>query len=190
MSVTCYPPSRLMGSGTETLVLPLSWGDMREAAENPLIAATYPGIPTYDTAANLLFALQLRTNTGSHTNLWWLVVVLPRTYLAATDLTLKIDGLYVLGGDGVKVASTIDVEAFPYDSVNGDFSNADICATAATTLTNAVSTLSFTLTGATLTPLTPILIRFTSVINITSAGGAGTGQNSINFPRIEFSGRE
>lgn len=188
MTIRFIPKSRL-GDLTETLILPLLWGDMRDDAENPLTAATFPKVPTYDTVVTGSFDCNTQTNTGTTTDVWWLIVTILRTYLSVTDMTLKIDGKYVLGGDSVVVAATIDCEVFPYDSTNGDFSNADICS-AINSLANAFGTESFTLTGTTLTPLIPMLIRFTSVINITSAGGAGTAYNTFNFPRLEFSGRE
>lgn len=185
-----FIPKSRIGDLTETLILPLPWGDMRDDAENPLTAATFPKIPPYDTQATGSFDCNTQTGTGTTADIWWLLVVLPRTYLAVTDLTVKFDDKYTLGGDAVLVAATLDVEAFPYDSTNGDFSNTDICATAAQSIATSFATDSFTLTGTTLTPLTTILIRFTSSIQITSGGGAGTGVNTFNFPRIEFSGKE
>jgi len=189
MGVTMIPPRRVR-QGVETIVMPLSWAEMFDSAEAPLSGATVPAIPTYDTAETGYPAGSVQTGTGSSTDVWWTIITLPVTYLDATDLTFKIDGIYVLSGDAVLVAATIDVEAFPYDSANGDFSNADICATAAQNLENSFGTKSFSLTGSGLVAQTPILLRFTSVIDITSAGGAGTGYNGFNFPRLEFTGRE
>lgn len=185
-----FIPARRRQLGAETIVLPLSWAAMFDSAETPLSGATIPAIPTYDTAANVYPLCTLQTGTGTSTDIWWGIIVLPVTYIAATNLTFMLDGIYVLGGDAVLVAATIDLEAFPYDSVNGDFSNADICATAAQALGAAFATESFTLTGTSLVTGTPILLRFTSVINITSAGGVGTGLNGFNFPRLQFTGKE
>lgn len=189
MGVRNYPTTRSFAA-TETLYLPLGWGDARDDAENPLTAATFPKVPTYDTATTGSFDCNTQTGTGTTTDVWWLVVILPRTYLAASNVTLKVDDKYTLGGDAVAVAVTVDLEAFPYDSTNGDYSNTDICATDAQAITTSFATDSFTLTGTTLTPGTSILLRFTSSIQITSGGGGGTGANTFNFPRIEFTGRE
>jgi len=189
MGVTMIPPRRVR-QGLETLLLPLNWAEMFDSAETPLSGATVPAIPTYDTAENVYPLCTQQTGTGSSTDVWWMIVTLPITYLGATNLTFKIDGIYTLGGDAVLVAATIDLEAFPYDSANGDFSNADICATVAQALGSSFGTESFTLTGTGLVAETPILLRFTSVIDITSGGGLGTGQNGFNFPRLEFTGRE
>ncbi len=185
-----YIPGRRTPQGGETLYLPLEWGNMRDASENPLSATTYPKVPVYDTAVTGTFDCATQTGTGTTANIWWVVITVPKTYVAASNLTLKIDGEYVFTGDSVAVAITVDVEAFPYDSTNGDFSNTDICATAAQTLTSAFGTKSFTLTGTTITVGTQILLRFTSSIQITSGGGAGTGKNTFNFPRIEYTGKE
>lgn len=190
MDGVTFIPSRRVQLGAETIVLPLSWGAMFSAGEVPLSGATIPAIPAYDTGVAVYPLCTLQTGTGTSTDLWWTIVILPTTYLAATNLTLMMDGIYVLGGDAVLVAATLDVEAFPYDSVNGDFSNADIVATAAQALGVAFATESFTLTGTSLSAGQPVLLRFTSVINITSAGGAGTGRNGFNFPRLSFSGKE
>lgn len=187
--VTFIPPRR-RAFGAETITIPLLWGAMWSAGEVPLSGATIPAIPTYDTAVNVYPLCTQQVGTGSSTDIWWTIVTLPTTYLAATNLTFMMDGIYVLGGDAVLVAATLDLEAFPYDSVNGDFSNADIVATAAQALGLAFATESFTLTGATLTAGIQMLLRFTSVINITSAGAAGTGRNGFNFPRLSFSGKE
>lgn len=185
-----FIPERRRQFGAETIILPLHWSEMWSSGEVPLSGATIPAIPTYDTAVNVYPLCTLQTGTGTSTDIWWGIVLLPITYKAATDLTFKMDGIYVLGGDAVLVAATLDLEAFPYDSTNGDFSNADICATAAQALGLAFATESFTLTGTTLVTGTPILLRFTSVIQITSAGAAGTGRNGFNFPRLEFTGKE
>lgn len=190
MTIKHIPGSRVQDQGSESITVILPWGDMRDSAEIPLTSATYPKVPTYDTGVTSGFDLQTQTNAGTTTNIWWLIWLIPATYLAATDLTLKIDGKYTLGGDAVKVASTIDLEAFPYDATNGDYSNTDICATVAQALTTAFATLSFTLTGSAQTPGVSLLLRFTSVIQITSAGGAGTGYDTVNFPRIAFTGVE
>jgi len=184
-----FTPWRRKLAGYGTAYLPLPWGDMRDASENPLTAATYPSVIPYDTQATGNPLCELQSNTGTKTNIWWIIVTIPYSYVAASNLTLKFDGSYTLGGDGVLVASTLDVEAFPYDSTNGDFSNADICATVAQSLATSFATKSFTLTGTTVTPGIYILIRFTSVVQITSAGGAGTGRNGFNFPRVEYRAR-
>ena len=170
--VTFIPGRRLQQRGAETIILPLSWGGMFSAGEVPLSGATIPAIPAYDTAVTVYPLCTTQTGTGTSTDIWWTIVILPSIYLAAIDLTLMMDGIYLLTGDAVLVAATLDLEAFPYDSVNGDFSNTDINATAAQALATAFATESFTLTGTNLTAGQPILLRFTSVINITSAGAA------------------
>ena len=191
MGVTYIPRSRTYGGfKAETLVLPLSWGNMWDDAEACLAAGTLPIVPAYDTGVADDFHCDTQTNDGTKTDIWWTIIVTPSTYFAATNLTLKVDGMYALGGDAVMVAATLDAEAFPYDSTNGDYSNTDICATAAQDLATSYATESFTLTGTTVTAGLSILIRLTSVIQITSAGGAGTGMNSFNFPRLEFTGKE
>lgn len=175
--------------GLVTDYLPLQWGDMWTSAELTLGAATNPLIPTYDTAATGDFDCAVQTGAGTLAHVWWTVVRIPGSYVAASNLTLKIDDIYTLGGDAVLVAATIDAEVFNYDSTNGDFSNADICATAAQSIANAYATDSFTLTGTNLTAGGELLVRFTSSIQITSAGAGGTGNNSFNNPRIEYSAR-
>lgn len=187
--VTFIPPRR-RAFGAETITIPLLWGAMFSAGEAPLSGATIPAIPAYDTGVAVYPLCTSQVGTGTSTDIWWTIVTLPTTYLAATNLTFMMDGIYVLGGDAVLVVATLDLEAFPYDSTNGDFSNADICATAAQALGLAFATESFTLTGTSLSAGQPVLLRFTSVIQITSAGGAGTGQNGFNFPRLSFSGKE
>ncbi len=183
-----YPESRATIAAA-TGYAELDFCAMRDASENPLTASTYPKIPAYDTATTGSFDTATQTNAGTTTNIWWLKWTVPQDYLSASDLTLKIDGKYVLGGDAVMVAATIDAEVFPYDSTNGDYSNTDICATAANTLATSFGTESFTLTGTSVTPGTTLLIRLTSVIQITSAGGAGTGYDTFNFARVEYSKR-
>lgn len=190
MDGVTFFPARRREMGAETIILPLNWASMFSAGEVPLSGATIPAIPAYDTGVAVYPLCTLQTGTGTSTDIWWTIIILPTIYLDATNLTLMMDGIYVLGGDAVLVAATLDLEAFPYDSVNGDFSNADINATAAQALATAFATESFTLTGTTLTAGQAILLRFTSVINITSAGGAGTGRNGFNFPRLSFSGKE
>lgn len=190
MGIRHIPESRIYGQSGETLVLPLEWGRMYDDAENPLSGSTLPIVPAYDTAVDVDFDCDTQTNDGTKTDIWWTIIVLPTTYVDATSPTVNIDGKYTLGGDAVLVTSTIDVEAFPYDSTNGDYSNTDICATAAQDLATSIATETFTLTGTSLTDGTSILIRFTSVIQITSAGGAGTGMNSFNFARVEYTGKE
>lgn len=189
MAIRYYPDARLRRK-SETLYLPLSWGEMYADGETQLSGTTLPIIPAYDTAVDVDFDCDTQTNDGTKTDIWWTIVRLPKTYIAGSNLTLKFDGKYTLGGDAVLVAATLDVEAFYYDSTNGDFSNTDACDTAAQGLATSYATESFTITGTNLTAGLEILFRFTSVIQITSAGGAGTGMNSFNNPRIEFTGRE
>lgn len=184
-----FIPRRRAQVGAETIILPLQWASMFTSGEVQLSGATVPAIPTYDTAVNVYPLCTSQVGAGTSADVWWTIAVLPTTYLAAIDLTLSIDGIYVLGGDAVLVAATIDLEAFPYDSTNGDFSNADINATAAQALGVAFATEAFTLTGTNLTAGQPVLLRFTSSIEITSVGGAGTGQNGFNFPRLSYSGK-
>ncbi len=167
-------------------VIDLFWGAMRASTEAPLDSTTAPAVPTYDTAVNIPFRAGIQTGAGTLANIWWAIVVVPEDYVDTANLFLRVDGLYALTGDAVLVAATIDAEVFPYDSVNGDFSNTDICATAAQALATAFATEEFTLTGTSLTRGIPLLIRFTSSIQITSAGGAGTGRNSFAFPRLEY----
>ena len=183
--VKYWPRSRMYGGvKSETLVLPLSWGAMWDANEAPLATGTYPKIPAYDTAENLSFVCETQSGNGTTTNIWWAIIVLPETYVDATNLILKIDGKYTTTGTA---ACTIDLEAFPYDSTNGDFSNTDICATTVQSLTTSFATESFTLTGTTLTAKDTILLRLTS--EVVESGG-GDVYNSFNFPRVEFTGKE
>lgn len=187
--VKTWPWRRRQEVGAETLVLPLQWGDMFTSGEVQLSGATIPAIPTYDTAATGYPLCTVQTGTGSSSDIWWIITTLPSLYVAATNLTLSIDDIYLLTGDAVLVAATIDLEAFPYDATNGDFSNTDVVATAAQAIGVAFATDAFTLTGTNLTANQPILLRFTSLINITSAGAAGTGRNGFNFPRLSYSSK-
>lgn len=189
MGITYTPAARAPGI-QETLLIPLEWGCMWDDAEAPLGTATLPLVPAYDTGVAVDFDCDTQTNDGTKTDIWWTIITVPENYIDATNLTVKLDGKYTLGGDGVSVAHTLDVEAFPYDSTNGDYSNSDICATGAQALATSIATESFTLTGTTITAATTILIRFTSVNQITSSGGSGTGMNSFNFPRVEYTGIE
>lgn len=191
MVITYIPWRRTKVAGSETLVMPLLWGDMLTSGEAQLSGATVPAIPTYDTAVAAAFNTSVQTGTGTKADIWWTIVTVPSTYLPGSNLTLRIDDIYTLGGDAVIVVggTTIDLEAFPYDSTNGDFSNADIVATAAQAIGAAWATDAFTLTGTGLTPGLTILLRFTGSVQITSAGGAGTGQNSFNYPRLAYTGR-
>lgn len=189
MGVRIVPFRRRQLVGAETLVLPLLLGDMFTSGEAQLSGATVPSVPTYDTAVALYPLCGVQTGTGTLANIWWTIVTLPSLYIAATNLTLRIDDIYALTGDAVIVAATMDVEVFPYDSTNGDFSNTDINATAAQAIITTLATDAFTLTGTNLTANQPILIRFTSSIQITSAGGAGTGQIGWNFPRLSYSSK-
>lgn len=187
--VRTWPFRRRQEVGAETLILPLSLGDMFTSGEAQLSGATVPSVPTWDTGATGNPLCGLQTGTGTLANIWWVVVTLPSLYIAATNLTLSIDDIYTLGGDAVIVAATMDAEVFPYDSVNGDFSNTDINATVAQAIATAFATDAFTLTGTNLTANQPLLIRFTSSIQITSAGAAGTGQIGWNFPRLSYSSK-
>lgn len=189
MKISYIPFRRAKVAGSETLILPLLWGDMFTAGEAQLSGATVPDIPAYDTGVAVYPRCSTQTGTGTSTDIWWTIATVPSWYLAATNQTLRVDGIYVLTGDAVLVAATLDAEVFPYDSTNGDFSNTDINATAAQALGLAFATESFTLTGTTLTPGQQLLIRFTSVINITSAGAAGTGRNGFNYPRLAYTAR-
>ena len=189
MKITYIPFRRAKVAGSETLIHPLQWGDMFTSGEVQLSGATIPDIPTYDTAVAVYPRCGTQTGTGTSTDIWWTIATIPSVYLAASNLTLRMDGIYVLAGDAVLVAATLDAEVFPYDSTNGDFSNADVNATAAQALGLAFATEAFTITGATLTAGQPLLIRFTSVIQITSAGAAGTGRNGFNYPRLAYTGR-
>jgi hypothetical protein len=191
MGITYLPSSRVQGMANETVTMPLPFEYMRDDAEIPLTGATLPAVPTYDTANNLMYLCGVQTGAGNTTDIFWGVYMIPKTYVPGTDLTLKIDAICVLGGDAViAITDVVDVEVFPYDAVAGDFSNADIYAGAAVVITAALGTKSFVLAGAGLVANTPLLIRFTSVASITSAGGFGTGLNEFNFARLEFTGVE
>ena len=188
MGVKLYPNSRLVNR-IETLILPLDWTSFLSSAEAQLTGATTPSIPTYDTAVAAYILGGSQVGTGTTANIFWVIITLPTVYIPGTNLTVSMDDIYVLAGDAVIVAATLDLEAFPYDSTNGDFSNADINATVAQAIAAAFATDSFTLTGTNLTAEQQILLRFTSSVQITSAGGAGTGRNGFNFPRITYTGR-
>lgn len=190
MGITHTPTRRERGA-QETLIMPLKWGSMFYSNEAPLSAGTYPKVPAYDTVENADFDCTTQTGTGSLSDIWWTIITLPKRYIDATNLTVKIDSKYTLSGTPTVNASTIDIEAFPYDSTNGDFSNADVCATTAQALAATYATESFTITGTTLTSLTQVLLRFTSAVDITQDGG-GTDSilNSFNFPRVEYTGIE
>jgi len=183
------PWRRRQKVGAETLILPLLLGDMFTSGEAQLSGATVPSVPTYDTAVALYPLCGVQTGTGTLAEIWWTIVTLPTLYIAATNLTLRIDDIYVLAGDAVIVAATMDLEAFPYDATNGDFSNTDINATVAQAIITTFATDAFTLTGTSLTANQPILLRFTSSIQITSAGGVGTGRIGWNFPRLSYSSK-
>lgn len=146
--------------------------------------ATAPKNPTYDTAKTSNFTCDTQTNAGTTANIFWGIVRLPSGYLPGSNISVLVTAITTLGGDAVLVAggTTIDLEAFLYSATLGDYDSADIQATAAIAVTAAIGVKTFTITGTTLAAGDSILLRFTSSVQITSAGGAGTGANGFaNF---------
>ncbi len=176
------PVTHLYKTETKTFEIPIE--AMVDDTEVLIGAATAPKNPTYDTAKTSNFRCDTQTNAGTTANIFWGVIRLPSGYLPGSDISVLLTALTTLGGDAVLVAggTTVDLEAFLYSATAGDYNSADIQATAAIAVTATIGVKTFTITGTTLAAGDSILLRFTSSVQITSAGGAGTGLNGFaNF---------
>lgn len=108
-------------------------------------------------------------NGNSKTSVGRFTYVVPSSYTAGTNLTVRIRTKVTATAS---TSSTIDVTLFASDKEGGVGS--DLCATAAQAVTNAYANKDFTITGTTLSPGDRLDIAVTSVNNDT-----GGTQNSV-----------
>ncbi len=98
-----------------------------------------------------------------------LEAVLPDSYVAGETVTLTLTARFSDSGTGTMSAKSIDVEA--YEIAEAGTVGADICATAAQTLTTSMAQYSFTLTPTNL--IAGDRINIFSRIVLTESGGSG-----------------
>ena len=96
-------------------------------------------------------------------------VTLPDSYVAGETVTLSVSGRFSDTGTGTMSAKSIDVEA--YEVAEAGTAGADICATAAQTLTTSMAAYAFTLTPTAL--IAGDKINIFARIVLTESGGTG-----------------
>lgn len=108
-------------------------------------------------------------------------IALHPLYLAATTVTLRVR-CKISGA--AATAQTIDALVYASDLAAGI--SADLCATAAQTITTSYANYDFTITATSLLPGTPLDILITALANDT--GGSGTLTITISNVELRFNG--
>lgn len=105
--------------------------------------------------------------------------VLPPSYVAGTNLTLTVNGRYVVSA-GTTITATVDADARVMTDSGGYGS--DLNATAAIALTTTAGNKAFTITGTTLNPGDRIQIKITT--SVQEAGNTGTATAQVNSVKL------
>lgn len=124
------------------------------------------------------FLVTEAANSSTVTDVCQFEVVLPPTYIAGTNITVTVNGNYVLGG-GTIGTHTLALAA--YLTSTAGTQGANLIGTAAQTVPSSAGNMTFTITGATLSPGSRLMTTQTMVIQDT--GGSNiTGQiNSVQL---------
>ncbi len=98
-----------------------------------------------------------------------LTFAVPECYVAAETITLSVTARYYDTATGTMSAKTIDCEV--YEVAEAGTASADLCTTAAQTLTTSMAAYSFAITSAAVSP-GDILRAFFRIV-LTESGGTG-----------------
>lgn len=143
--------------------------DLTAAAQANIFGRTY----TPGTTESLVTE---SASSNTKTDVACVDIVLPDDYKAGQNVTITAYQKITIGG-GTLSAKTLDLEAFLQSDTATQ--GADICATAAQTMTNAGGDVAFTLTGTTLTPGAVITLKFTAVLTETAGSGVTANVGAI-----------
>lgn len=163
--------------GTTNRFLPLT--DAKSDAGVPLTAAA--GTPAgavgvARTAGTSLALVGEATSASAKTNKAFWEFNLPSTYIAGSNIPVKINAIVTGSGTLTGASTTIAVAA--YTETNGV--EAALTVSAAQQFDKTGENLTFTITGTGLTPGQHVAVEVTMLV--TSASGANTGQlNSISI---------
>lgn len=103
---------------------------------------------------------------------------LPRNYIAGSNITVTVNGLFTLGSG---TSATHTVGAAAYKCANAGTQGTTLIATAAQALVAAAADYTFVITGTTLSPLDRVMISVTAII--TDSGGSNV-TGTINSVRL------
>lgn len=130
------------------------------------------------TAGTSMALLSEAANSNTKTDVAIFEIVLPANYIAATNITLLVNGNYTLGG-GTVGTHTLTMSA--YLCADAGTQGATIIATSAQTVAATAGDMTFTITGATLTPGARLLLSGSLVIQDTGGSNITAQINSIRL---------
>jgi hypothetical protein len=164
---------------TGLIATPLLLLGFKNADGTTLAAAASSGKFGISVTAGTSEALTGETATSNtKTDTCAVEVVLPPWYIAGQNITLTANCNYTLSGGG-PVIGTHTLAAAAYLTANNGTQGANLIATAAQTVPNAAGDVTFTITGATLSPSSRLWLTLTLVIQETGGGNAVGQINSV-----------
>jgi hypothetical protein len=122
------------------------------------------------------FLVTEAANSNTKTDVAAIDWVVPSTYVSGTDLTITAHCNYILGGGTV---GTHTLAAAAYLNTTAGAQGSTLIATAAQTVPASDGAVTFTITGATLTPGALLTLTFTLVIQDTAASNITARLNSV-----------
>lgn len=115
-------------------------------------------------------------NSNTKTDVCAVDVVLPASYIAASNITVTVHTAYTLGSGTV---GTHTLAAAAYLNALAGTQSATLIATAAQTVPAADGAVTFTITGATLSPGSYLTLTFTLVIQDSGGSNITANINSV-----------
>ncbi len=164
-------------NGLYTMQLPLLTG---KNADGTTLAATASsgkfGLAMTAGTSEVLLTEAANSNTKTDTAAF--EFVLPRTYVAASNITVTVNAQYTLGSGTV---GTKTLTAAAYKCANAGTQGSTIIATAAGTVTATATELVFVITGTTLSPLDRVVLTLALAIQDTGGSNITAQINSIRL---------
>lgn len=130
------------------------------------------------TPGTVLQLLTEAANSNTKTDIAQIEYIVSGTYVAGTNITVTANTDYTLGSGTV---GTHTLAAAAYLTANAGTQGATLIATAAQTVPATAGDVTFTITGATLTPGAHLLLTFTLVIQDSGGSNITAHLNSVRL---------
>lgn len=125
-----------------------------------------------------IFLISEAANSSTKTDTAMFDVVLPRNYVAGTNITLTANAQYVLGSGTV---GTHTLALHLYRTAKDGTQGSDLVATSATNVAATAGDIAFTVTGTTLLPGDRLIITAVEVIQDTGGSNITSQLNSLRI---------